>query len=338
MVFNKKQLKRYKKVLLVRPDNIGDVVLTLPMAGVIKRYLPNTKVAFLGRSYTESVIQKSGFIDEFYNWDDLSERPVEGIRSCAADVVIHVYPDKKIVAAAHRAGIPVRVGSARRWFNCVHSNRLVWLKRKGSHLHEAQLNIRLLSALGIKCMPSRNELPKYYGWQTEDNKAFEDILAKNKSKIILHPKSQGHGCEWPIQSYYQLARLLSGKHFQVLVSGTKEEGIAIGKACPELLALPHVTDITGYCNLAEFISIIEQVDCLVASGTGPVHLAAAAGVATVGLYPPVRPINPERWGPIGKKAHVLCKEVSGNDKKYANHMAAIKPEEVRRTISSISDK
>jgi len=46
----------------------------------------------------------------------------------------------------------------------------------------------------------------------------------------------------------------------------------------------------------------------VAASTGPLHLAAALGIKAIGIYPPIRPMHPERWAPIGEKATFLVKD------------------------------
>lgn len=75
----------------------------------------------------------------------------------------------------------------------------------------------------------------------------------------------------------------------------------IQKLLPE-----HVKIITGDLNLTEFIELIAQSDALVAASTGPLHIAAALGIGAIGIYPPMRPIHPGRWRPIGRKAKYVC--------------------------------
>ena len=60
-------------ILLSRTDKIGDVLLTLPTAGVIKKHFPDSTIYFLGRTYTEHLIERSSHIDHFLNWDELKE-------------------------------------------------------------------------------------------------------------------------------------------------------------------------------------------------------------------------------------------------------------------------
>jgi heptosyltransferase-3 len=73
-------------------------------------------------------------------------------------------------------------------------------------------------------------------------------------------------------------------------------------------------------DLGEFISFIAACNGLVASGTGPLHIAAALGKYAYGIFPPIRPIHPGRWAPLGKGARVFvenkicsdCRKDPGN--------------------------
>ena len=61
-----------QNIIISRTDNLGDVMLTLPLAGYIKSIVPEAKIYFLGKSYTRSVIEASRFIDQ----QQLSQQPL----------------------------------------------------------------------------------------------------------------------------------------------------------------------------------------------------------------------------------------------------------------------
>ena len=65
----------FQKIIISRTDAIGDVILTLPMCGLIKKYYPNVKIIFLGRSYTQAIIEHCEHVDEFINADTLLQLP-----------------------------------------------------------------------------------------------------------------------------------------------------------------------------------------------------------------------------------------------------------------------
>jgi ADP-heptose:LPS heptosyltransferase len=290
--------------IISRTDAIGDVVLTLPVAAALRSHYPSARILFLGRSYTEEVIKACEHVDAFINWDHLKELPAheaaKALADTGANVFLHVLPDPAIAKLAKKAGIKKRIGTTNRlyhWWTC---NQLVKLSRRRSDLHEAQLNLRLLQPLGITKLYTLAEIAGMYGL-TRLPPLPEPIVAlldKNRFNLILHPKSRGNGREWGLENFKQLAKILPADRFKLFVSGTPADTSALGP----LLEDPVVTDLTGKLTLPQFITFISKADGLVASGTGPLHLAAALGIHALGLFPPIRPIHPGRWAPIGPEA------------------------------------
>ena len=299
------------KFIISRTDAIGDVVLTLPVAGVLKTLFPDSYIYFLGRAYTREVINACVHVDEFLNWDEWKDLPEQeatnALKAQNADTIIHVFPDKKIASIAKRAGISQRIGTTNRlyhWWTC---NTLVKLSRKNSPYHESQLNLKLLVPLGAKDLYSFNEIAGFYGLTRlsplPNNIAA--LLAKDRFNLILHPKSRGHGAEWGLENFRRLITILPQDRYKIFLSGTAEEGKLLTSLTQDF---PFVTDLTGRLSLKEFIAFIAAADGLVASGTGPLHLAAALGSHALGLFPPRRPIHPGRWAPVGPHAKFFVKD------------------------------
>ena len=296
--------------LISRPDAIGDVVLTLPMAGWLKHKRPGCRVVFLGRAYTAAVVTACEHVDEFVDADELRALPpneqVQRIKNLRLDAWIHALPDRSLAWLARRAEVPVRVGTTRRWWHWLTCNHRVSLSRKNSGLHEAELNLRLLAGVGIHVFPPLTRIPAFYGLTriAPLTAAVRRLLgpppAPGCLQVILHPKSRGSGREWPLTHYTALARALHGAGHRVLLSGSEAEAELLTDFRRENAAV--LTDLTGRITLAELLGVIQATDALVASGTGPLHLAAALGRRAVGLFPPLRPIHPGRWGALGTRA------------------------------------
>ena len=130
---------RLERVLVCRTDNIGDVVLTLPLAGFLKQRFPGVRIDFLVRAYAAPVARHCRYVDRVLAIEeqaDLGRMFGEG----GYDTVIYAYPKRSVADAARRAGVARRVGTSHRfshWFTC---NRLAHFSRARSSLHEAQLN------------------------------------------------------------------------------------------------------------------------------------------------------------------------------------------------------
>jgi heptosyltransferase-3 len=295
--------------VLNRADKIGDVVLVLPMAGILKSRFPGCKVSLLGQRYTQPLARCCEHLDGAYAWDEIKEAsPQEQIRqfrAFGADVIIHIYPQSAVARRARQAQIPLRIGTSRRayhWFNC---NRLVYLRRRHSSLHEAQLNIKLLRSVGIKRCYNLDEISQYFGLSRIDplppNLAAS--IDPGRFNLVVHPKSAGSSREWPIGNFAQLLESLPPKRFNILITGSKNEGESVRGALP--VQLSHVKDLMGRLSLTELIALIDAADGLLAASTGPLHIAAALNKHTLGIFAPFRAKHAGRWGPIGPRTRVF---------------------------------
>lgn len=296
-----------KTIIISRTDSIGDVVLTLPMAGLIKKFYPKSKIIFLGKTYTQPVVALSKHVNEFINWDELQKLPnkVEVLKSYKAEVFIHVFPNKEVAKLVKAAQIPIRIGTLGRFQHLFTCNKKVYFSRKKSDLHESQLNLKLLSPLGISQHVELDEMANFYGFEKIPTLKSElnDLIDPKKFNVILHPKSKGSAKEWGLANYLQLTKLLPKDQFKIFISGTAEEGKLIGNTFDP--SADGQVSLIGKLSLTDFIAFIAKTDGLVAASTGPLHIAAALNKKAIGLYAPKRPIHPGRWKPVGKHAQAV---------------------------------
>lgn len=308
------------KIILSRTDNLGDVMLTLPLAGFLKEQNPENKIYFIGKQYTQALIENCQHIDGFLDRAEILQKNT--LATLQADAIIFVYPDKEVAQAAKKAKIPLRIGTSHRWWHWWYCNKKVSFSRKNSPLHEAQLNFKLLEGLGIRFEPSLGLIQDWYGLQTPAlAQTHRQLLEKEKLNIILHPKSKGSAREWHLDNYFALAR--SNPEINFFITGTKEDGELIFAQKPEIFNLENVSNLCGQLTLAQLIAFIAHCDGLVACSTGPLHIAAALGIQVLGIYPPIRPMHPGRWQPIGKKATTLCLSKNCLACKNSNFCACI---------------
>ncbi len=302
-------MKNPERIIISRTDSIGDVMLTLPMAGWAKKHWPGVEVIFIGRSYTREVLACCTQVDQFIDLNTLEDQglseTVRSLRALQADIIFFALPSKFLARAARKANIPKRVGVSRRWFHKIYCNVRPTFSRRKSELHEAQLNIRLMEPFLSEVIPSTREIPGLYGFEALGNlpERFSKLQESGKKQIILHPRSQGSAREWGLKNFTALIHLLPAENFQIWITGTENEGAEVRDNLP--LSLPHVTDLTGKMKLPELIDFIASSDALIAASTGPLHIAAALNKVAIGLYSPIRPIHPGRWAPLGENALAL---------------------------------
>ena len=142
-----------EKILIVRTDRIGDVVLSLPMAELVKKKYPDCKVAYFIRDYTSPLIDGNPFIDEVVvaeesNGEILFKKNLEKIKSKNFDTCVVVNPTLKISLTLFFAGIKNRIGTGYRWYSFLF-NKKVFEHRKYAEKHELEYNVNLLNKIGI---------------------------------------------------------------------------------------------------------------------------------------------------------------------------------------------
>lgn len=329
-----------KHVLISRQDNIGDVILTLPMAARLKQLNPGVKITLLCRTYAAEVVRYCDDIDEVVEIEKVGADLVGYLKQSDIDTVILAQPDRALAVAAFRAGIRHRIGNARqKLYQLIYCNRRVRFSKGLSDYHESQINFEFLRPYGDKHIPTRAEIPSYYHFSIPSDAASAALLAPHGFNLILHAKSNGHGREWPIEYYLALAQELRRQPaVHIWLTGSPKEGEWLQEHAAELVALPNVSNVCGTQTLAQLTCFIQQADGLIASGTGPLHLAAAIGQRTLGLFPPTRPMHPGRWAAIGTRSSNLsmpvksCPGCTRRDLVTCDCMRAITPQAVLEVV------
>ncbi|MBX2841528.1 MAG: hypothetical protein KTR26_07135 [Flammeovirgaceae bacterium] len=319
-----------KKVIISRTDNLGDVILTLPLTGFLKLKYPELNILFIGKKYTESIINTSQNVDEFLDREEI----IKTGKLPDADAIIFVFPDKDLASIAKKSKIKTRIGTSHRLFHWLFCNKLINFSRKKSDLHEAQLNFKLFKGLNLETEVQQEDLAQFFNLKAKplQNPEVEKLINPEKTNLILHPKSKGSAREWPMESYQNLVEHLPKDKFNFFISGTHDEGLKIKAENNEIFGLENVIDITGKFSLEEFISFIDLTQGLIACSTGPLHIAAGLGKFALGIYPSNRPMHPGRWAPIGEKATFIeADEVVGKGME-SDDVTLITPEMIAKKV------
>lgn len=333
-------MKTAKKIIISRTDGIGDVVLSLPVAGALKSINKAHEIILLGKNYTRPVGEACQYIDAFEDWSGIENlTPVQKIkyfRDLKADVIVHVFPVKEIALLAKEAGIKTRIGASGRLYHYTACNKLIKLTRRRSPYHETQLNLKLIKPLGARRHYALNEIIPYFGLSRIKPlpKAFKQLIDNSKFNLILHPKSKGSAREWDPGHFSKLIEILPKDKFQVFLTGTEAEGIQIR---PFLEKHKDLIDLTGKMNLDELITFVSSVEGIVAASTGPLHIGAALGKTAIGIYPPIRPMHPGRWAPVGEKASYLVADKKCSKCRKETHCACMQEISPERVLNKLME-
>lgn len=328
-------------ILICRTDNIGDVVLTLPMARRLRELNPDARISMLCRSYAADVVRLSRNVDDVIALEDISDDPVDYMRQAGIDTVILAQPHQMLAKAAFRAGVRHRIGNSRqKLYLMLFCNRHVRFSKRDTDHHEAQINFEFLRPYGARDIPRCDEIAGYQHFSLPRDPELAHLLAGEQFNLIFHPYSNGHGREWPLGNYTELARLLGrAGNVRIWLTGSAEEGQRLREQGSELLAQPYVHNVCGRFSLQQLAIFIDMADGLVASGTGPLHLSGALGQRTLGLFPPTRPMHPGRWAALGKRCTNLCgsntdcPDCASQQQRTCRCMDTITPRQVEQVVA-----
>ncbi len=330
-----------KRILVVRTDRLGDVILTLPMFALLRKCYPDAYLAVLLRRYTGEILDGNPYINEVI-WYDRDGVLIPFNEMCATlrerrfDTAVVVYPRLRLAWLMFRSGIPVRVGTGYRYYSFLF-NRKVYEHRKDARRHELEYNLSLLQKIG--CAVPEDFVPEFYiDVPVEADTAIDQLLSEQrvagKELAILHPGSGGSAREWPMRYFGTLAARLAAEGFAVLVTGTTEEAQKI-RAVVDASGGVAVA-LAGRLSLKHLAALLRRANVFIANSTGPLHLAVAMGTPVVGLYPQHPAMSATRWGPYtGKKAVLVpdrpldCR-VCVESKTECECMASIDVERVLR--------
>lgn len=308
-----------KNLLLVRTDRIGDVVLSLPLAEVIKKKYPDCKITFLLREYTRSLASFNPFIDEImiYNPEESHTAQLKilnELKSKNFDTAVIINPSFQIARLIKRAKIKNRIGSGYRWFSFLFNHKIYQHRKYGTR-HELDLNIDMLQKIGISAQLEKGNVNFYLGFSNNAKEKIDNIIStviKNGEKkfIVVHAGSGGSAVDLPIIKMKLLVQLLHEKfEHDIFLTGSNSEK----ELCENFKLNERTHNIAGMLNLEEMISLIAQSDFFISNSTGPLHVAAALGKKTISFFPKIPACSSVRWGAYSKESLIFTPSLSCNN-------------------------
>ncbi len=304
----------YKKILFVRTDRIGDVLVSTPALRALRKAYPDAWISMMVAPIAEQAVELNPDINEVlvYDkraalWDQLEF--LKTLRSRGFDLAVIAHCTNTVNWLVFLAGIPERIGFARR-AGYLLTIPLANVKILGQK-HEADHLLDLVALVGAKPAGRQPVL----AFSTEDDAFAQTMLRKmgvsaKRPVVAVHAGSSSPSKCWPKEYFAQLlARLVQRDGMQViLVGGTSE--MELSQSLIPKGSESRVVDFTGILNLRELAAMLSRCALLVSNDSGPVHIAVAVGTPTVAIFGRNRPgLGPQSWGPLGKRDIVLQKDV-----------------------------
>ncbi len=335
-----------KNLLVVRTDRIGDVILSLPLAELIKKHFPKCKVTYLLREYTECLAHNHPFIDSILLLKEANGNPlifenVKMLRKYNFDSSVIVYPTFQTALIPFLSRIKNIIGTGYRSYSFLFNHK-IYEHRKHAEKHELEYNVNLLKTFGITEAVSRDKVEFHLKVSEESKKKIENLLNEtniepSKPIIIIHPGSGGSSIDLPISSFIKLVEMILEKlDVNLIITGMNSEK----EICNQLIMNKSIKNFAGKLTLSELIALIDRSEVFVSNSTGPIHIAAALKKNTIGFYPKILSCSSKRWGPYSNKAQVFvptidCNNCTREQCERLNCMSSIKMDEVFSEVQNL---
>ncbi|MCB0340708.1 MAG: glycosyltransferase family 9 protein [Pseudobdellovibrionaceae bacterium] len=292
-------MKKYKKLLLVRLDRMGDLVLTLPVDS--HPDLKDTECFWIIPVGLDFIVQNRPFrtITKKLSFFDFF-RFVKWLRqeNFSASVVFHAPWWMSL--ALFLARIPWRVGPLSQWHSFLFFNKGIRQKRSECQYHELDYNYLLLEQ-GLDLQKLPQHLPLELHAEPPEN-------LSPRSYVVVHPGMGGSARNWPLAYYKNLIESLS-ESTSVFVTGTNMDREWLEPLKKNTKVNENIKWLDGQLSGTDLLRLLKGAKTVVAPSTGVLHLAAALGVHTIGIFSPITVQKPDRWGPKGPRALTIAPAV-----------------------------
>ena len=280
--------QQYNRILLTRLKYIGDIVLTTPLIHTLRDRFPDAYIAYLGDKNGVSLLEQNPYLDDIFSIDFTGNAALQQfqlfyrLNRKRFDLVVDLFCNPRSALLSYATQAPVRVGG-----NLPGRGKLYTIRIKDDGIPKSavEFHYQSLKAAGIE--------PKYFApeiFLTEDEKKESRRYLEwqgidfSKPIVALHPGGTWPAKLWAAERFADLSDLLVAKtHAQIVLTKGPRDGEAAGKVesavVGGVLSLPVLP-------LRQLAAILSLCAACVANDSGPMHIAAAVGTPTIGLFGP----------------------------------------------------
>ncbi len=301
-----------KRILIVRLDQIGDVVLTLPVIDLLKACFPEVKIDFLVSPAAQELVENHPDISCVYTFQNAYfSKPYRGVQALCEwfqylglfrrnryDLAFDFRGDVRNAFLLFLSGAKRRVGRGSAGGGFLFTD----LVAERSQEHQLERNLALLRVVG--CATAETDSGVYYppGTLGIFKARHPDLFSKGIHPwIVIHIGSGYPSKRWPVSNFFLLIdRILKSGMGSVLLIGQGSEERLAGSYFKEN---PHLFNLMSKTTLSELCALIDACDLFIGNDSGPTHIAAALGKKVVALFSGTNDYRV--WQPRGRSVHIL---------------------------------
>jgi len=337
-----------KRLLILSLSGIGNFIMQSPVFAAIKDAHPNWEITcWVAPRGTKELAQHNPHLDKVIEAPIQNSIPghlstIKTLQSKQFDIALVLSPGQQFKSAAilFAARIPQRLGHSYPTINSTHS-RLFLTKTiaEQAAIHDLEQNLNLLSLLDIAPLAESDKPPYTISIPAVAEQAAAWIISGldipgSAPFVGLHPGgAPGFDWKhWPVDNFVAVAKhLISQYQAQVLIFGGPEE-LTLKQDLQQKIGAKHSTIIST--NLLTAAALMQRCLVVVSNDSGLMHLSAASGATTLGLFGPT---DEHLTGPRGSDSHTIrahdTKPVYDTDQNF--HLGANSHPSLHQLTSSL---
>ena len=332
-----------KRLLIVKPSSLGDILHAFPLATALKEPFPQAKIDWIANSEFVPLVSRHPAVDrvlafprrDFGRGSFFGKMAalVAALRETPYDAVLDaqgLLRSALLSRMAKRSGASAPIvgfQSAREGAPLFYGCRVPIPETPDSPLHAVPRNLLFLPALGLSAtlFPQKSSLCLRY--TDEDHARVSEILREagllpGEPFIAIHPGARRDSKRWPSPYFSELIRSLSrgGAPRAVLVGDRSESSLLEEIAVRTGLRVPL---LPGRIPLDLLPLALSRAILFIGNDSGPLHMAALSGTPTLSFF---GSSDPRRTGPFGEatRNHVMREPLPcspcGDFRKFCSHM------------------
>ncbi len=311
------------RILLIRPDHLGDVLLASPAIRALRDIRPTAELHALVGPWSADVLEPCDALDRVLTLPfpgfsrapnpnlrspyQLAWKTAQQLRQIRYSAALILRPDHWWGAlVAFLAGIPIRIGYA-----LPDVERFLTQASPPQREHAVLQNVRLVERL-VNAPIAPSSLSLRYS-VTDEDRAWtrgylqEAGLGDQETLIVIHPGAGALIKQWdPVRWATAADRLARQASARIVITGVESE-IQLARAIERQMTEPSLV-MAGDTRIGTLAAILERAALALGPDSGPLHLAAAVGTPTVALFGPADPDEFRPWGPPDRHL-VLTSEI-----------------------------
>lgn len=306
------------RILAVRLDRIGDVVLSLPALSELRRRYPDAHITVMTRPATRPLLEGHPDINDVLEYDYAKGgrhgsvagnlRFILEVRRRRYDMAVILNPSLRSHLVPLAAGIPYRVGLG--WGPAFLRTVSVRDERSAGRKHEAELTLGILAPLGAASTTTAIPRLRIFDDEMEEARLW---LAREvpgqEPLLVVHPGASCPSKRWAPERFVEtIGRVRAVRPCRVLIVGGREE-VGLSSSIAARID-PVRVDLSGQLGLRRLAAVLACADVLLTNDSGPGHIAAAVGTPVVTIFGRKKPgLAPKRWRTLGPRDVYLHKDI-----------------------------